>query len=82
MEGRQGAGVSALVIAVVALVAALLASSAVKRRAARRAAEARERARRRRRRMPVVSANVRGLPRDDEPDLWTSEGPVGKDRVA
>jgi type II secretory pathway pseudopilin PulG len=82
MKGRQGAGVSTLVIAVVALVAALLAASAVKRRAARRAAEARERARRRRRRMPVVSANVRGLPRGDEQDLWTSEGAVGKDRLA
>jgi hypothetical protein len=82
MEGRQGAGVSALVVVVVALVAALFAASAVKRKAARRAAEARERARRRRRRMPVVSANVRGLPPGDEQDLWTTDGPARKDRVA
>jgi hypothetical protein len=82
MEGRQGAGVSTLVVAVVALVAALFTASAVKRRAARRAAEARERARRRRRRMPVVSANVRGLPHEGEQDLWATEAPVRNDRVA
>jgi hypothetical protein len=80
--GRQGAGVGTLVVAMVALVAAILAVSVVKRRAARRAAEARERARRRRRRMPEVSANVRGLPRGDEQDMWASEAPVREDRVA
>jgi hypothetical protein len=74
--------VGTLVVAAVALVAALIAASMVKRRAARRAAEARERARRRRRRMPLVSANVRGLPREDEADMWASEGSVREDRVA
>lgn len=82
MAGRQGVGVGTLLVFVFALVAALLAASAARRSAARRAAEARERARRRRRRMPVVSANVRGLPRGDDQDLWTSEGTARKDRVA
>ena len=71
-----------LVIAVLALVAALLAALVSKRRAARRAAEARERARRRRSRMPVVSANVRGLPHGGEQDLWAGDTPVRGDRVA
>ena len=70
-----------LFVAVLALVAALLAASVVKRRAARRAAEARERARRRRARMPAVSANVRGLSRDNRQDLWTGEPPVPGDRA-
>ena len=74
--------VDALVLAAVALISALAAVFALRRRAARRAAEARERARRRRRRMPVVSANVRGLPRGDEPDLWAGEATPTRDRVA
>lgn len=80
--GRQGAGVGALVVAGVALAAALLAAWLARRRAARRAAEARERARRRRRRMPAVSANVRGLPRADQQDLWAGDPSVRGDRVA
>jgi len=32
--------------------------------------------------MPLVSANVRGLPRGDEQDLWAGEAPTRKDRVA
>jgi hypothetical protein len=74
--------VDALVVAAVALIAALAAVFTLRRRSARRLAEARERARRRRRRMPVVSANVRGLPRGDEQDLWVGEASSRKDRVA
>jgi hypothetical protein len=62
--------------------AALLALAAAwgwvivaRRRAARRAAEARARLRARRRRVPVVSANVCGLPGGQKPaeDLWVRE---------
>jgi hypothetical protein len=81
MEGRRGKWVGTLVVAAVALVAALVAASIARRRSARRAAETRERARRRRRGMPAVSANVRGLPREDEEDLWVRHAPGHKDRV-
>jgi hypothetical protein len=74
--------VDALVVAAVALLAALAAAITARRRSARRAADARERARRRRRRMPLVSANVRGLPRGEDHDAWTSEATSRKDRVA
>jgi len=74
--------VDALVVAAVALLAMLAAAFTARRRSARRAAEERERARRRRRPMPLVSANVRGLPRGDEQDLWAGEAPGRKDRVA
>jgi hypothetical protein len=74
--------VDALVVAAVGLLAALAAAITARRRSARRAAEARERARRRRRRMPLVSANVRGLPRGDDQDGWISEAPAHEDRVA
>jgi len=43
-----------------------------RRRAARRAADREARARARRRKVPVVSANVRGLP-GNETDLWVQE---------
>jgi hypothetical protein len=32
--------------------------------------------------MPVVSANVRGLPHGGEQDLWAGDTPVRGDRVA
>jgi hypothetical protein len=74
--------VDALVVAAVALLAALAAAITARRRSARRAAEARERARRRRRRMPLVSANVRGLPGGDERDAWTGDASARNERVA
>ena len=54
------------------LLVSFLAARAARRRAARRLEEARARARSRRRRVPVVSANVRGLPSGDK-DLWVEE---------
>lgn len=69
--------------ALLLLVAALCAASVTRRRAARRAEEERARARARRRRVPVVSANVRGLP-SGVTDLWAEEtdAPQSKNRVA
>jgi hypothetical protein len=55
-----------------ALVAAWGWVIAARRRAARRAAEMRARQRARRRRIPTVSANVRGLPGEQQ-DLWARE---------
>ncbi|HQR25271.1 MAG TPA: hypothetical protein PK163_10830 [Steroidobacteraceae bacterium] len=69
------------IVAAVALGVALGAFARSRRHAARRAAEERERARRRRRTLPLVSANVRGLPQERE-DLWKADPPVRKDRVA
>jgi hypothetical protein len=73
--------VEPFIAAVVALLIALGAVARSRRHAARRAAEERERARRRRRTMPLVSANVRGLPQERE-DLWKPDAPIRKDRVA
>jgi hypothetical protein len=73
--------VEPLIVAAVALLVALVAVARVRQHAARREAEARERMRRRRRNMPLVSANLRGLPQQDE-DLWKLDTPVGKDRAA
>jgi hypothetical protein len=73
--------VAPFIIAAVALLVALCAAARARRRAARRAAEERERARRRRRSMPLVSANLRGLPQQRE-DLWKPDTTVGKDRAA
>lgn len=60
------------IAALALLLASFLAARAARRRAARRVEEARARARARRRRVPVVSANVRGLP-SGEQDLWAEE---------
>jgi hypothetical protein len=73
--------VEPFIVAAFALLVALVAAARARRNAARRAAEARERARRRRRSMPLVSANLRGLPQDRE-DLWKPDTPVGRDRAA
>lgn len=60
-QGR-GTGVDAfLVIAALAILAALAAVIIARRRAVRRAAAERARLRARRRKVPVVSANLRGL---------------------
>jgi hypothetical protein len=61
------------IAALLALLGALYAAGAMRRRAARRREEERARARARRRKVPVVSANVRGLPAG-ESDLWAEEG--------
>lgn len=50
-----------LVMGALAVLAACVAAVVARRRAARRAAAARARLRSRRRRLPVVSANLRGL---------------------
>jgi hypothetical protein len=60
------------IAALLLLVGSLVAAGAARRRAARRRAEEIARARARRRKVPVVSANVRGLP-SGEPDLWVDE---------
>jgi hypothetical protein len=60
------------VAALLVLLAALYAAGSARRRAARRREEDRQRARARRRAVPVVSANVRGLP-PDATDLWAAE---------
>lgn len=60
-QGR-GAGVDAfLVVAALAILAAWVAVIVARRRAVRRAAAERARLRARRRRVPIVSANLRGL---------------------
>jgi hypothetical protein len=58
--------------ALLMLLAALCAAGAARRSAARRREELRQRARARRRKLPVVSANVRGLP-PAATDLWAAE---------
>jgi hypothetical protein len=61
------------IAALLMLIAALCAAGSARRRAARRREEDRQRALARRRNVPVVSANVRGLP-PNAPDLWAEEG--------
>ncbi len=60
------------IAALLLLVGSLVAAAASRRRAARRRAEEMARARARRRKVPVVSANVRGLP-SGESDLWVDD---------
>jgi phage protein D len=60
------------IAALLLLVGSLVAAGSARRRAARRRAEKQARARARRRKVPVVSANVRGLP-SGEPDLWVDD---------
>jgi hypothetical protein len=60
------------IAALLLLVGSLVAAGAARRRAERRRAEERARARARRRKVPVVSANVRGLP-SGESDLWVDD---------
>ena len=60
------------IAALLMLLAALCAAGAARRTAARRREELRQRARARRRKLPVVSANVRGLP-PAVTDLWSAE---------
>jgi phage protein D len=71
------------VAALLLLVASLGMAGVMRRRAARRREEERARARARRRKVPVVSANVRGLP-SGATDLWTEEtvASTRKGRVA
>jgi hypothetical protein len=65
--------VNALLSAAVVLLLAIWgAAMLARRRAARRAAAREARVRARRRKVPVVSANVRGLP-GNETDLWVQE---------
>jgi hypothetical protein len=64
-----------LIAAAILLLAIWCAVVLARRRAARRAAEREARARARRRKVPVVSANVRGL-HEDETDLWVQETQV------
>lgn len=59
----------ALILAGIALLAAWGAMLGARRRATRREAETRARARARRQRVPLVSANLRGLP-TVESDIW------------
>jgi hypothetical protein len=59
------------IAALLALLAALCAAGSARRRAARRREEDRQRALARRRNVPVVSANVRGLP-PASTDLWAA----------
>jgi hypothetical protein len=61
------------IAALLMLLAALCAAGSARRRAVRRREEDRERALARRRNVPVVSANVRGLP-PNATDLWAEEG--------
>jgi hypothetical protein len=61
------------IAALIMLLVALCAAGSARRRAARRREEDRQRARARRRSVPVVSANVRGLP-PNAADLWAEEG--------
>lgn len=60
------------IAALALLLVSFLAARVARRRAARRIEDARARARSRRRKVPVVSANVRGLPSGDK-DLWAEE---------
>ena len=61
------------IAALLVLLAALGAVGSARRRAVRRREEDRRRALARRRNVPVVSANVRGLP-PAATDLWAAEG--------
>jgi hypothetical protein len=61
------------IAALLMLLAALCAAGSARRRAARRREQDRQRALARRRNVPVVSANVRGLP-PNASDLWAEEG--------
>jgi len=61
------------IAALLMLLAALCAAGSARRRAARRREEDRQRALARRRNVPVVSANVRGLP-PNASDLWAEDG--------
>jgi phage protein D len=60
------------IAALLLLIGSFVAAGAARRRAARRRAEELARARARRRKVPVVSANVRGLA-SGEPDLWADD---------
>jgi hypothetical protein len=60
------------IAALIMLLAALCVAGSARRRAARRREEDRQRALARRRNVPVVSANVRGLP-PAATDLWAAE---------
>jgi hypothetical protein len=60
------------ITALLVLLAALSAAGSARRRAARRREDDRRRALARRRKVPVVSANVRGLP-PAATDLWAAE---------
>jgi hypothetical protein len=60
------------IAALLLLVGSLVTAGAARRRAARRRAQEQARARARRRKVPVVSANVRGLP-SGESDLWADD---------
>ena len=61
------------IAALLVLLVALRAAGSARRRAARRRAQERQRALAGRRKVPVVSANVRGLP-STTTDLWAEEG--------
>ena len=65
------------IAALLVLLAALCAAGSARRRAARRREEDRQRALARRRKVPVVSANVRGLP-PAATDLWAAEGEAAR----
>jgi hypothetical protein len=65
------------IAALCVLLAALCVAGSARRRAARRREEDRQRALARRRNVPVVSANVRGLP-PAATDLWAEEGEAAR----
>jgi len=65
------------IAALLVLLAAFCVAGSARRRAARRREEDRQRALARRRNVPVVSANVRGLPRAAT-DLWAEEGEAAR----
>ena len=65
------------IAALLVLLAALCAAGSARRRAARRRVEDRQRALARRRNVPVVSANVRGLP-SAATDLWAEQGEAAR----
>ncbi len=71
------------IAALLLLIGSFVAAGAARRRAARRRLEELARARARRRKVPVVSANVRGLP-SGEDDLWVDDRkpPSRKGRAA
>jgi hypothetical protein len=65
------------IAALCVLLAALCVAGSARRRADRRREEDRQRALARRRNVPVVSANVRGLP-PAATDLWAEEGEAAR----
>jgi hypothetical protein len=65
------------IAALLVLLAAFCVAGSARRRAARRREEDRQRALARRRNVPVVSANVRGLP-PAATDLWAEEGEAAR----